>query len=41
MFLDIIRLQVKPTQLGPIEDGDRILSPKRYVLKNKQGDVFR
>jgi hypothetical protein len=42
-----LRLQVEPTQLGPIdgasfcvppEDGDRIQSPKRHVFNKRQND---
>jgi hypothetical protein len=45
-----LRLQVKCTQLGPVDGAspylreggrDRILSPKRYVSKNKQDAVLR
>jgi hypothetical protein len=39
-----LRLQVKPTQLGPIDRTspyrDRIQFPKRYVLKQKQDDIL-
>jgi hypothetical protein len=39
-----LRLQEKPTQAKSIElvpiFGDRTQSPKRFVLKHKQGDVL-